>query len=259
MLGNTPVYLPIERLQVGDVVVSRNEYSGATEYKTIVGVTKKTAQTLVTLHLADAATGKEVQVVQATPEHPFRVFARGWVRAGQLGIGTSIVTRAGPALVVIAIEHQERAEGYSVYNLTVDQDHTYFVGAAQGGTWVHNSGDCDAPGSLFGEEDFVSQSPTKRWQLRDNMIEAGNHPSFEGAQAHHELPWEFREEFASRGLNVNDAEFGKWVGDNHQIWSSEYQMKWRKWLDAHPSSTGTHIRALLSKIRASTKWGKNYK
>ena len=144
MLGNTPVYLPIERLQVGDVVVSRNEYSGATEYKTIVGVTKKTAQTLVTLHLADAATGKEVQVVQATPEHPFRVFARGWVRAGQLGIGTSIVTRAGPALVVIAIEHQERAEGYSVYNLTVDQDHTYFVGAAQGGTWVHNSGECDA-------------------------------------------------------------------------------------------------------------------
>jgi len=144
MLGNTPVYLPIERLQVGDVVVSRNEHSGATEYKTIVGVTKKTAQTLVTLHLADAATGKEVQVVQATPEHPFRVFARGWVRAGQLGIGTSIVTRAGPALVVIAIEHQERAEGYSVYNLTVDQDHTYFVGAAQGGVWVHNTGDdCD--------------------------------------------------------------------------------------------------------------------
>lgn len=143
MLGTAPVYLPIERLQVGDVVVSRNEYSSATEYKTIVGVTKKMAQTLVTLHLADAITGKEVQVVQATPEHPFRVFAKGWVRAGQLGIGTSIVTRAGPALIVIAIEHQERAEGYSVYNLTVDEDHTYFVGTAQGGTWVHNSGNCD--------------------------------------------------------------------------------------------------------------------
>ena len=37
MLGNTPVYLPIERLQVGDVVVSRNECSGATEHKTLVG------------------------------------------------------------------------------------------------------------------------------------------------------------------------------------------------------------------------------
>jgi len=31
------VYLPIERLQVGDVVVSRNECSGATEHKTLVG------------------------------------------------------------------------------------------------------------------------------------------------------------------------------------------------------------------------------
>jgi len=37
MLGNTPVYLPIDRLQVGDVVVSRNECSGATEHKTLVG------------------------------------------------------------------------------------------------------------------------------------------------------------------------------------------------------------------------------
>jgi hypothetical protein len=29
--------------------------------------------------------------------------------------------------------------GYTVYNLTVDGDHTFFVGTTGGGTWVHNA------------------------------------------------------------------------------------------------------------------------
>ena len=86
-----------------------------------------------------------------TPEHPLHVQGQGWVEAGSVGIGTSIVSRAGPALQVTGLTWQKsKAQelvagsagssfgGYTVYNLTVEDDHTFFVGDANGGTWVHN-------------------------------------------------------------------------------------------------------------------------
>ena len=91
------------------------------------------------------------ETLTCTPEHPFFVPGTGWVEAGSLGIGTSIVTRAGPQMAVTALTWQKnKAEelaagssgssfgGYTVYNLTVDGDHTFFVGITGGGTWVHN-------------------------------------------------------------------------------------------------------------------------
>jgi len=74
-----------------------------------------------------------------TSEHPFAVEGRGFVPAGQLAIGNAIVTRAGPALVVKSRKVQAHKEGVPVYNFAVDGDHTYFVGTANGGTWVHNA------------------------------------------------------------------------------------------------------------------------
>ena len=105
---------------------------------------------IVNIVLRDAKTGHE-ETLTCTPEHPLYVQGQGFVLAGQLGIGTSIVTRAGPALQVTDLTWEKnKAEelaagtgssfgGYTVYNLTVDGDHTFFVGAAGGGTWVHNS------------------------------------------------------------------------------------------------------------------------
>ena len=90
-----------------------------------------------------------------TPEHPLFVSGQGWVEAGSLGIGTSIVSRAGPALTVQSVTWQRETAGnaegkpdadtkldskpYTVYNLTVEDDHTYFVGSLGGGTWVQSN------------------------------------------------------------------------------------------------------------------------
>jgi len=60
--------------------------------------------------------------------------------------------RAGPQLSVRSVTwKRDTAEqlsahagvgSHTVYNLTVEDDHTYFVGTTGGGTWVHN-GICD--------------------------------------------------------------------------------------------------------------------
>ncbi len=60
---------------------------------------------------------------------------------GALGIGTAILTRAGPRLVVKSVRIESHPEGAWVYNCTVDGDHTFYVGTASGGAWVHN-GEC---------------------------------------------------------------------------------------------------------------------
>ena len=91
------------------------------------------------------------ETLTCTPEHPLFVQGQGWVEAGSVGIGTSIVSRAGPALRVTGLTWQKNKTeelaagtgssfgGYTVYNLTVEDDHTFFVGTAGGGTWVHNT------------------------------------------------------------------------------------------------------------------------
>jgi hypothetical protein len=52
---------------------------------------------VLSVALADAKTGKILEHVTATRNHPFFVSGKGWVPAGALAIGNSIVTRAGYA------------------------------------------------------------------------------------------------------------------------------------------------------------------
>lgn len=71
------------------------------------------------------------------------------MEARSLSIGTSSVSRAGPQLSVQGVSwHRAQAlagqsllasKPYTVYNLTVEDDHTFFVGTSGGGTWVHNT------------------------------------------------------------------------------------------------------------------------
>ena len=100
------------------------------------------APAVVTLSFADPKTHKVVETITATREHPFMVQGVGFVIAGRLALGNAIVTRAGPALTVAKIDWKQGKQSVAVYNFEVDEDHTYFVGSANGGLWVHNLGPC---------------------------------------------------------------------------------------------------------------------
>ena len=102
---------------------------------------------------------------------------QGWVEAGSLGIGSSIVSRAGPALSVINVTWKRdkskelaagsAAGGYIVYNLTLEDDHTFFAGTTGGRTLVHNTG-CD------------TLDPEKEWRFhysdQTNLNDIGINP-----------------------------------------------------------------------------------
>ena len=121
----------IEKIRIGDLVLSRDETTGKTEAKKVIRLFRhQVTQTLV-LHFRGGTT------IETTPSHPFYVQGRGFIPAGQLAIGTSIVTRAGPSTVLERFERHSKTA--IVYNFEVQDFHTYFVG--KNGLWVHNK--CD--------------------------------------------------------------------------------------------------------------------
>ncbi len=117
----------IETLNAQDLVWSRDAATGTTQLKPIAQTFEKYATTL-------ALTFSNGETVETTREHPFYVESEGFVNAGELGIGTSIVTRAGPSVRLVSVSS---GAAQTVYNFEVADYHTYFVG--QGEVWVHNA------------------------------------------------------------------------------------------------------------------------
>ena len=103
-------------------------------------------------------------------------------------------------------------------------------------------------------------APTNRGGLRDALLKQGTKP-FADAQVHHGLPWEFREWFASKGLNVNDSKYGAWVkgGGNggHQSWSNAYSAEWQKFINnpSNRNATPAQIEDFYNSLRQDVRWG----
>ena len=124
---------PIEQVRTGDWVATRDAASGRTEARQVVSTSQSHASVLIAITLTDGLTGQVVERIEATRQHPFYVEGKGFVPAGGLAVGNAIVTRAGPTLVVSKVEWERRAEGFAVYNFVVAEDHSCFVGTANGG------------------------------------------------------------------------------------------------------------------------------
>lgn len=137
-LGNGE-HVPIESVRTGDTLQARNVETGKTEARVVKNTSKVKANVLITIEIADAKTGKVVETITGTPNHPFFVGEKeGWVPMGELGIGTHLVTRAGPELVVKSSTIEKHLNGVYVYNFIVEGFHTYFAGTAKKGILVHN-------------------------------------------------------------------------------------------------------------------------
>lgn len=117
----------IDELAMGDLVVGRDEKTGEQRACTVASVLSRMVGGLVIVEIDEES-------IETTAEHPFWVAGSGWTRAGDLVPGDQVRkldntwSRVRATRVV--------AGGVLVYNLTVDETHTFFVGA--GGIWVHN-------------------------------------------------------------------------------------------------------------------------
>jgi hypothetical protein len=83
-----------------------------------------------------------------------------WAAAKDLQVGDQLLAADGHWVTLTATTSELHPEGITVYNLTVDGDHTYFVTDASGdeAVWVHNA-DTPAPPPVTGDPAKPAPTP----------------------------------------------------------------------------------------------------
>ena len=107
-----------------------NPETGETELKEVLNVWVKETDEILHVSTSDGET------IDTTTNHPFYVDGKGWVAAGDLEVGDTLVTADGNEVEVTDLELDKFTEPIFVYNLEVEDFHTYFVG--EYGVLVHN-------------------------------------------------------------------------------------------------------------------------
>jgi hypothetical protein len=147
--AGTPVQMadgsiePIEQVKIGDRVKSRDPVTGMDEDETVEQIFAHPTAQLIDLRVSDG------ESLTCTPEHRIYVAGIGFEEAGSLHPGDALVCGDGETasksttVTVTGITWRPEATTLlaetEVYNFEVSNTHTYFVGANDGGIWVHNA------------------------------------------------------------------------------------------------------------------------
>jgi hypothetical protein len=107
----------IEKVQIGDQVLSQDPETGELAYKPVVATTLRPAAPLIRLET-------EQGVIRTSGGHPFWQSGQGWVKARDLKPGAMLHT----AQQVVRVVKVERVESEPTHNLIVADFHSYFVG-----------------------------------------------------------------------------------------------------------------------------------
>jgi RHS repeat-associated protein len=146
--AGTPVWTergqePIEAVQPGELVLSRNQETGALEVHGVAQTFERMADDVLDLEVRDAS-GRSVHIF-ATAEHPFWLSGIGWTKTAALKVGDALWGTEGPAVV---LAHHRVQQSLPVFNFEVEGTHAYLVSTA--GLLVHNM--CAATSAAGGEE-----------------------------------------------------------------------------------------------------------
>ncbi|MEU6848593.1 polymorphic toxin-type HINT domain-containing protein [Actinacidiphila alni] len=117
------------------------------------------------------ATG-EATTVHTTSHHPFwDDTSHTWVEAGQLTLGHTLKTAANGHIRVVAIASRPGAA--SMYNLTIEQLHTYYVLTGDTPVLVHNTGGAGSPAKgSAGTERLIEELEANGYIIRGTEISA---------------------------------------------------------------------------------------
>lgn len=121
---------PIENIQLGDVVNSRDESTFLNTTNRVMVLFNREAPDYQ--HITT-----ETGSINATPEHPFWVQGRGWIQAKDLKKEDVIASEYADELI---IENEVKHKSTHVYNFKVENTSNYFSGNTK--AWVHNT-NCD--------------------------------------------------------------------------------------------------------------------
>ncbi len=124
--------IEIKDVSIGDLVLSYNEASGETEYKPVIHVI--TSDELKETLSIELSNGK---IIKATPEHLLYIEEK-WVATEDVEVDQKLRS-LGDKVKVTSVSVSSTA--VKVYNLTVKNNHNYFVGEDE--ILAHNISPCE--------------------------------------------------------------------------------------------------------------------
>ncbi|MFN8444520.1 MAG: polymorphic toxin-type HINT domain-containing protein [Caldilineaceae bacterium] len=152
---------PISELIEGDLVLAWDEATGKQGYFVITDTISHVDPEIVLLTI-------DGEALETTAEHPFYVAEVNewssylsvgkWVEAGALQVGDDVLQANGTTGEVQSV--RVVAVSQPMYNLTVDQAHTFFVGQGQ---WLVHNADCIRA--------FATRPFAQNTDLNKNIIE----------------------------------------------------------------------------------------
>lgn len=110
--------VPVESVQIGDLVVSQNVETAELTLKPVILTTVRPPKTTIKIKAGS-------ETIEATGGHLWWVSGHGWVKSRELKPGMLLHTATGTTEVEETIENPTPQP---TYNLVVDEFHTYFVG-----------------------------------------------------------------------------------------------------------------------------------
>jgi hypothetical protein len=120
-------YKPIGEIQIGDEVLTWDESTDNLVVEPVTNVFQRTVDEIFTLLVGG-------ETIETTPEHPFWVVDKGWVKVKELRSGDLFRAPGGQTLMLTDIRSERRL--VTVYNIEVGSTHTYFVSRER--VLVHN-------------------------------------------------------------------------------------------------------------------------
>jgi hypothetical protein len=127
--------IPIENVRAGDKVYSFNADTQEVSKNNVEETFVRESNELVHITVNG-------ETISSTPDHPFYVPQKGFVRAINLRAGDILWSVNGEYVVVEKVQHEILESPVKVFNFRVADNHTYFVG--NNCIAVHNSG-CAEP------------------------------------------------------------------------------------------------------------------
>ncbi|MFE7552963.1 polymorphic toxin-type HINT domain-containing protein, partial [Streptomyces gardneri] len=139
--GYTPVLMadgthrPISQVAIGDLVMAADPDSGELRTQKVTATFRHDTERLVDIALADGGR------LTSTAGHKFFVADRGWRTVSDLRVGDRLRTPDGLVRAVTALDDRTGLAPATVYDITVDGPHTFFVrttGTRPQDVLVHN-------------------------------------------------------------------------------------------------------------------------
>jgi RHS repeat-associated protein len=210
----------ISKLEEDDQVLAYNEQLQATDFYSVTVAYSSEHHVLTNLRIA----GEELETA---PEHPFFVLLRGWVAAGNINTGESVRRADGSYGEVEALEHEVRTA--RMYNLTVAEAHTFFVGDGQ---WlVHNACNIGDNVTRLPNDEIIpptrrGNAPTSAQDGKPIEIhhegQSADGPFREMHRTDHRGGDNYARNHQNTGQEPSQIDRGQWNRDRRTYWEQEW-------------------------------------